>query len=802
MTRQRSWGSEWVAATLAPWTIAPHPNFRVSNIDAAASLALVTDMRWEDFALSDDLAPWAADLLKASRESLLRSTQRAAVDRLWVTALDRAVQPGARAAAAILAGVGASELEESDLAVEKFAAVAEELGLQTESQASGSSSGRLTVAALRLHRALRLMEIGRRDHVLRELDLVARWLPSATASDYDQFAVSAGISWDAVRVQRDIVEALRLRSLALRATAESIEGQTWTEVVRGRSGWIDTRLGLRGAERDAIVLRDTFEDVIEANSKTQHFGRSTAVGAGYRALLLAELGADYSRVLSCRESQAKVLLVDSARKRTGGEGDVREALRLLRHAGATKALRSALRWVRTEGPTVALVEEAGAVIGRALRTRTCSESDLLLLENSAEFMSPEMRDRAISTARGALQEVVNGHRNQWVVRSQALKALTRLLPDSSSHQTVAADALLDVQLHGVGAGVADILARLIAAIDWAQVDSPVSDSWRELLDVLDQTDDSPLLQAISAALSPTESSTPPQGGLEHAAYLVDNASSEGVTNDVINADAEAILAALEREIDNAKNGSIAFGGMAPANVAAAFAIRFDDARVWDGLIAHLCDMRVDAVLKSLALDRIARLIEDVPDLRRGQLRAAFSSIKNSARSEYLLEGSRASVFAEAFRLELALGLATKAEAMLTLLALASGRVPDRIESARAIPYALALGDADWGHAMLLQLTKDSDPTVRSEAARALAEMLCVESGLAKAAYERVRELMATDGIRVPLGALWGVQQLIAKSPPHATPLLTDLEEIAESGGNTTVRGAARVALEMYSATES
>ena len=39
-----NWEVEWLVATLAPWAVSPHPNFRQSKISGAASLALVTEM--------------------------------------------------------------------------------------------------------------------------------------------------------------------------------------------------------------------------------------------------------------------------------------------------------------------------------------------------------------------------------------------------------------------------------------------------------------------------------------------------------------------------------------------------------------------------------------------------------------------------------------------------------------------------------------------------------------------------------------------------------------------------------------
>src|SRR5699024_10794838 len=125
--------------------------------------------------------------------------------------------------------------------------------------------------------------------------------------------------------------------LSLKSQIEPFGGHTWMQVVQSRTSWVDMRMYLRSADRDEIVLRDTYERRIDANSNTRHFGRITAQGAGYRSLILAELSAHLAYIRAEREKLGKVIIL--------GHGDdperVREALRLLRQGRATNALQTA-----------------------------------------------------------------------------------------------------------------------------------------------------------------------------------------------------------------------------------------------------------------------------------------------------------------------------------------------------------------------------------------------------------------------------------------------------------------------------
>ena len=105
------------------------------------------------------------------------------------------------------------------------------------------------------------------------------------------------------------------------------------------------RRSYRQMERDELVLRDAFESVFEATSGTRHFKRSSAEHVGYQVLLLAELSGHYDLIADSREKLGRILLLKYGKDPTVPER-VREALRLLRGAQATKALQSALVWVR------------------------------------------------------------------------------------------------------------------------------------------------------------------------------------------------------------------------------------------------------------------------------------------------------------------------------------------------------------------------------------------------------------------------------------------------------------------------
>ncbi|MFT2693299.1 hypothetical protein [Clavibacter zhangzhiyongii] len=793
------WGVEWVVATLAPWTISPHPNFKEESLSGAAALALVTEMRDRgDGGPTTDWpgqgVEWGTSLVSNARASLRSHTQIEAAAALINTARSPHLPPGARAAAALYGSVALCELERHDEAIVALIDLAEELTSEDKGVENFTASQRLIIASVYMQAGARLTESCSFSEAQRRVDLVLKWLPALKASGFQKFPVSTGISWSSATVQRDITRSLINHALSLRSYLEQMGGQTWERVVRGRSSWVDMRMHYRSADRDEIVLRDAFERRIEADSNTQHFGRSAADGAGYKSLTLAELSGHLGYVRGEREKLGKVLILER-----GDDAErVREALRLLRQGRATKALQSVITWIRAQGPTKALLQDALIVTARVNSAHWCTEQDLLVLEGASEFLSPDQKDRAIAAALVFRTTPQLQSHMSWTSWERLWKTITRLIPESSRQEEIAGLAFAYVNnQRTLSQTLANTLARLVSALEWDKVSQKAIANWVAWAEASERNfDTSILFDAVDYNIRGIARSLPVEVGLEKAAYVADGEFPISDTSKVLRELSDYIVKVLREEAEQASNGMMSMKDYQAANVAVAFVLRFPDEALWAEVLKHLLNPAVDAGLKDLALQRLAENLDKVPADVANELRAGSELLLGSARRDTFFAQASSSVFGEAIRLSAALHAIPVADLLKTVLRLSSSDVKDRVQAARTIPFCITDAEVIWGHVLLLQLSHDVDPSVRSAAGQALVRSLSVSSELNEMIYARITELLRSDGIRVPLAILHGIQRDADSASAAIMPLLPEIRQMATAGGNYITRGAAGVCVEL------
>lgn len=764
MTQANAVEPAWLASVLAPWTVSPHPNFSQKAVLPPAMLALVTERRFfnerdrygEDAVLYE--RPWEADLVKAASQSLDAPTQQLASASLWTMATSSQLPAGARVAAAMFASVGSAELEMSSDAARRLGGLAIELADRREPAACPPSL-RLVIAALFQHRVARLYDSCEASEALAAATEVLRWIPRTSERGHETFAVSQGISWSATRVQDDMARSLKQHALEAKSSLEGLRGQSWIRVVRARKTWIDMRLNNMAAERDSSVLRDAYELKIESLSGTRHFMRRSTAEAGYEALQLRELAGQIGQAKAARESLGKILLIEPG----VNEHRTREAIRLLRQAGAQAPLKTALAWVRNQGPVGALRSDAMAVISRVELDGWITEADLLVLGAAGDFLTQEDRARALRVCISGLAVRPGGVRSSWSIHDRVWKTVAALIPGSGESSFAANQ--ISAYLEGNfwrSRPISDTLARVVEAIDWADVGAEdrerISTWMRDNLPTNDDFDE--LWRSVSAALDGGSRGLPEGLSLARAAFLADNGRPKEMSPAELQATSEYVGASLKAEVAQARKGSYSFGGYSTANVAVAFAMRFGDEALWTAILEHLTDSKVDAVLKAEALDRIARFSSDVPSWFARAFGESAELLLRSARSDHLFGSRSLPVFAEAVR---ALGALRQlsAEVMIdAVMRLASGDADARVEAAKTIAYALGDEDAAWGHALLLQLSYDANPVVRAEAAGGLMVTSLRDSRLTKLVRERISALFEEEGVRTTAMLLTAIRRLI------------------------------------------
>lgn len=801
MISSKNWGVEWLVAVLAPWTVSPHPNFRDDDVVGAAALALVTEMRdrREGYDIKSGEVTkknWMDWLVASARDSLSIETQAASAHVLVEISKGRDVPPAARAAAVLYGSAALCELERHGEAVDALAGLVEELTSTQSARSEYSASQRLIIAAVCMQLSARLTESCRFEEAQERVEQTLEWLPALTDASLQKFAVSGGINWGASTVQRDLIRSIRNHALALKSSFEQIGGHTWMQVVRGRTSWVDMRMHLRSADRDEIVLRDAFERRIEADSNTRHFGRINADGAGYRSLTLAELSGHLGFMRAEREKLGKVLILE----RGDDPERVREALRLLRQGRATKALQATITWIRAQGPSISLVNDALIVMDRVNSARWCTEADLLILEGASDFLSPQQKDQAISAALTFSDTPQLQSRISWSSWERLWKTVSRLVPGSARHNDIASLAYRYILTHkALSQPITNTLARLVSALDWQQVDSRIIQEWSTWAEATERDfETTGLLDAIDKDVRGIALSVTTDVGIERAAYLADEGCPNDEARHALPALASYLGALLRKEAEDASNGLISLGGYQNANVAVAFALRFPSDALWEEILRHLLDSEVDASLKDLAVERLAENVTTLPSAVASKLRDGIHQLLTSKRADGLFAQSGSGSFGEAIRLSAALGAMPRSDLLETLLCLATGGVKDRIQASKTIPLSISETDATWGHVLLLQLSYDSDPSVRAAAGHALVRSLATSSELTDAVYLRIKNLLNSDGIKIPLAVLHAVQRSARSLRDELEPLIGQIDVLASAEGNYITQGAARISLEMLS----
>lgn len=794
-------GVEWIVAVLAPWSVSPHPNFSQPFPGHYSRLALVTEMRDEKAGAAfgeEGLAPgegWEMAFVDSARKSLDSSTQIEAIDSLSNIVINRTALPGARAAALLYQTVALCENDRHDEAITEILRLIDELLPNLEDVSKTTPSGRIILSALGVQLVFRLTESCRFEEALNFAFQVKDWLPRLDETKLDSFPVSKGINWGAAAVQRDVIRSIRMHLNSLRAQLEYMHSNVWADVVKGRSSWVDHRMDLCSASRDELVLRDAFEDKIDAKSTVRHFVRNSPEIAGYRSLLIGELSGRLGFVRASRERLGKVILLEYS----GNEERSREAIRLLRQSGSVKSLRSGLSWLRGEGPTEAIVAEAAQVIDKVHRMKWCTEHDLLVLESAADFLTEQQCDSAIEAARQYLSTPQLSGAISSASKQRFWKVVSRLLPLSTKHAELADLAYQVVSgVDGVDQPLGNTLSLFVSAVDWYRVPIRLVHNWEDWLGRQEDSEEyRELKAAVRRYIVGSEGSELDKFDLSDVVSYLERDEPKDINKTTVSRLSGYLIEAISDEQAQAHRRSIAFGSYSRADLATAFAFRHNLPELWDSILNYMTDSAVFAVLKSSAIDRMARYSTDLPSSVSKLLSDRIRSIMDSDRRDALFSDAPSVGFAPSVRLAGALNAVPVGELLKVVVELAASHVKDRIDAAKTIPYCLGSDiDGNWAHVLLLQLSYDSNPDVRAAAGSSLIEGLFWGSDLAELAKSRVVELIGGDGVRVPLQILHSIQFVSTQAGKEFDPeVVRAVEKVAEREPNRIVRGAAEIALE-------
>ncbi|TKV29720.1 hypothetical protein FDK12_02060 [Arthrobacter sp. NamB2] len=756
----------WIAAIAAPWAIAPHPNFSDETVTGPSLLALVAQSRLVDLdqhrsRLSEGHAGWMLELVDAAQRSVKYNTVRSGADDLWILAENETITPGGRIGAALFAAVAEVELDELGVAIERLQSLA--AGLQ---DVPSSKSSALALALLHQQIAARQFELfdyAEAMETLRKIDIFL-----GVEGEWDAYLVSLGISWDSSRVQDDIHRSITAHSTQLRARMEGFQGTTWVDVVKARSTWPDHRVALAAGTRDRKFVEQMFEQAIGSQVKRRTWSTTDPVlSPALETLLVSELSGDANAFMRGREALAQHRILQILRNPTDdAPWAVQDAIRLFRRARAKDSLKRVLEWIYLQGPEAALFNDASMILERRDFPRDASALDFMVLSWAAQYLSTDMLSRAL----GGAFEYIRAPKGTPGAQSEneriVWSAIVKLLPGSGKDNETAQVAFDATKQTSSLELVERDFVRLMDLIDWDEVDPDLISAWRtwgaqnvERFAVRD-------LARRARGLQDTldhEEIISELTGQDLVLYLVNgNVGAASLTAEtLLSADATCIKD-LDRTRESASKGTFSYGGVDTGELSIVYAKTYARPAVWDSLTSFLTDPNVPREFKARSLSRVAEYgMEGVPDSVRSSLASTWHAVVASSQVDMFSDPDPRSKFSEALRAGAVLGILSRDEALASATELAGSTLSEeRIAACGMLPDVAAFhGSWEWAQLLLLHLTQDADATVRSEAAKQLAFVGNIPTGIRSLVHAAILKALGSGGVRTPLLTLHGLQKL-------------------------------------------
>jgi hypothetical protein len=425
----------------------------------------------------------------------------------------------------------------------------------------------------------------------------------------------------------------------------------------------------------------------------------------------------------------------------------RQALTLLRLAGAVKELAVAVKQLAANGPAIAVTQAADAIdLDRS--TRTTARADLVLLQHGGHLAEPDTATRIVGSLLSTLDDpVAFATRTQpsYVLEDQLAVTLAAVLPSADSDaQERVAQRVITLEPHpeqltaGSWARVLEALPDVVWTAETASRARMGADQHHDMLRL-------PLL-GIAARYDATAATTllalAREGSL---AALISIGDVRQLPTDVADALTDRLGEAAESIIADAHSGKFRIGGYDIGAALALLNVWHPASARWDPLLRLLADNSVMPSSKRGAMGSLASLAENLPAEASERLLPIVGSIAKReapAAAEALDEQRDAA--GEAANLVVALGGLDIDDSLDRIPDLVAGESGDRRWAAQVAGRAQRSEDIG----VLITLAADADPGVRAAAASGLAAL--VADGRGGSSARRALERCIDDpGAQVP-----------------------------------------------------
>lgn len=758
-------GVEWVLACVAPETIAPHPNFRVTSPSAPELLALLSEYRLNDF---DRYRGEASEATRADlrivddvHSLLTEGSEGNHVHALSAvaTATDRPL--GIRAAAALFA---ATELAAADRLDDALSVLGSPLA--DGSRDVARPADRLISAALRQQLVLRYVEMDRREEAYSTAKAVEE-IARLARDRVPRLRTSKGYGGGSRSAYRDAFATLYSHARSARAVLGPWQDKAWVSLVRSRPSRPDERSYRAIAHAGEALGRRVFEDELSWLRQRYVFvSRDPVIDPVRQALLHAELTGDVGATRHWRELLGRLHLLEYS---PGEERCAAKALRLLRQSDSQESLADTTQWIRAAAPGQVLREAAIGLVSN-LTVRKLTRADLTVVVAAAEVLESSHLQAAIEycdTLRNGSRgwsRLSNESPATWAVTEVAWSSVARLLAGSGADGHVAHRLYEYVLVRPEPRQIALRAAlRVAEALEWSEVPTDRQAQWLEWALTRADDEERDLAFAVLDGLDGVSAHVPHCGrprGLELAARVVwEQQHGIEVTPEDLANSAAACSADMQRTKAAAARGQFSFGALNGAELAAVLATTSGTSPLYDELVDLFLDERVLSTYKAPALDQLAHRSSSVPVELRPRLLSAATALafEPDRQASDLFETRPLPVVPEAIRFLVAMRSLPDDETLRSIMSLV--RVPNvaaRIEAAKCLGFATDVYRKEWCVLLLLQLAYDPDVVVRARVGRLLGSALSATDGLRSLIVERVVELLSSPGLLTPLLTLRGM----------------------------------------------
>lgn len=780
----------WLAAVLKPHDVAPHANFGDDTYDnqpvpLLAAAVLGDAWRARDRFREADQGVANDDWEALVESSLHSDTVAVGVARLSARLLSEPPEDIAQAVAlTLITCAAAAELDDYETCFAVLDSQLERVGHST------SPDVVLLRAALLQQKGLRLCDAG--------LDYVAVTLEAGGAlvgldvSACGAFATSPGVSWTSGRTVEQIRASLIEASAGLTPSVQHESAAragvpSRLELVRRPATDFDFRLASMRAENYARHIVQEFRQRFDSRVRFLSYEPPDI----FRTLLLAELMGD-SRVYPLRKELAMLRLVRAETEPVSSA----DAIRLLRHAGAKDELDLALRRLRLSGPLSPLSQDARQVLRSRTKPSLLRTVELRVLAMSADILAPSEALAGLNAVRASLDAGgppdLPMHWQLEILRKEAAWVAAASLGRVGSASMEAAELILEQALHSsLDDQMTDgSLRRAVSELEWPDVAPAAQRRWKRFVDGRGQglkATREVVYSRLGEALPDADSDSPLDASINALNALLRGFS--GADHDRLRAGVPDVREALSRIRRDAADNSWAMGGIDPADVAAGLLLNGLGEELWEDLGAFLLDPKVQRIDRAVALERLSRCGEALPE--------PFLSLFRDNPDQLLMEIGPDSPFGEAvirpwpeaLRFLASHHVLDRGD-IFDAIAMLAGRADAGARREAAFTVGLlASGEADSDLLVIaLTLAADHDAVVKANAGRALASLAQGQQPLARVARRRLSELLDEDGLLAPRLVLRGLTET---STPLDPGIRRQIASMAENHPSWAVRNEAR-----------